>query len=174
MSARAIAAVAVLCGAAACHKPGNGTDAFRPMQVGDTAPALAMTSLHGDSVHVPASDAPVLVNVWATWCTSCAEEMGDLAEIDKDFRGRGLKVVAVSVDNGDDARVTRFVGDQKLPFTVVHDPAGAIEEKYGVVAVPTTYLIAPGGKVVWEHAGNIGPVKEELRKAAAEVLPGSR
>ncbi len=154
-----------------CHRaPSAGNEAFRPMQVGDTVPAYAMPTLQGDTVRIAASGPVTLVNVWATWCTSCAEEMKDLAQMDSSYRSRGLRVVGISVDQTGAASVQRFVKDAGIRFTVLHDPTGLIESRYGVVTVPTTYLIGANGRVRWEHAGNIAPVMTALRAETDSAL----
>ena len=141
--------------AAACSKQGESRGAaFRPLVVGDTAPAYAAVTLTGDTVRVGAGT-PVLLNVWATWCESCREEMADLAALEKKYAPEHVKVVAVSVDNGDGTRVKRFVQSEKLPFAVAHDPAGEVQKKFQAVGVPETYLISDDGRMMWVRRGGL-------------------
>jgi peroxiredoxin len=139
--------------AAACSSSDRGA-AFRPLGVGDQAPAYAVRTLAGDSVRVGAGR-PVLLNVWATWCTSCREEMQDLAAIDRAYAPRGLTVLAVSVDKGDGSRVKRFADSEKLPFRIAHDPAGEVQRTFQAVGVPETYLISSDGKLLWVQRGGL-------------------
>src|SRR3979411_803605 len=106
-------ALAVLALAAGCSSSPERGAAFRPLSVGDRSPASAVRTLAGDSVRVGAGT-PVLLNVWATWCASCREEMADLAAIDRAYAPRGVKVLAVSVGKGDGTRGKRFAGAQKV------------------------------------------------------------
>jgi thiol-disulfide isomerase/thioredoxin len=129
-------------------------EAFRPLMVGDTTPAYAAVSLTGDTVRVGAGT-PVLLNVWATWCESCKEEMADLAALEKKYEPEHVKVLAVSVDNGDGTRVKRFAESEKLPFTVAHDPAGEVQRKFQAVGVPETYLISGDGRLLWVRRGGL-------------------
>jgi len=161
-----VAAVLALVG---CSKGGaNGSDsrgeAFRPLVVGDTAPAYAAVTLTGDTVRVGAGT-PVLLNVWATWCESCREEMADLATLEKKYAPEHVKVVAVSVDNGDGTRVKRFAESEKLPFAVAHDPAGEVQQKFQAVGVPETYLVSGDGRLLWVRRGG-------LAGAGTEVMAG--
>ena len=139
---------------AACSSSSDRGAAFHPLGVGDRAPAYAVRTLAGDSVRVGAG-APVLLNVWATWCTSCREEMADLAAIDRAYASRGVKVLAVSVDRGDGARVQRFADAERLRFAVAHDPAGIVEQTFQAVGVPETYLISGDGRMLWVQRGGI-------------------
>jgi thiol-disulfide isomerase/thioredoxin len=111
-------------------------------------------TLTGDTVRVGAGT-PVLLNVWATWCESCREEMADLAALEKKYAPEHVKVVAVSVDNGDGTRVKRFAESEKLPFAVAHDPAGEVQKKFQAVGVPETYLVSGDGRMLWVRRGGL-------------------
>ena len=145
--------LAALVLAASCSGPARDAS-FRPLRVGDAAPAYATRTLTGDSVRVGAG-APVLLNVWATWCTSCREEMADLAELERLYAPKGVRVLAVSVDNGDGTRVRRFVESERMPFAVAHDPAGVVQRTFQAVGVPETYLISGDGRLLWVRRGGL-------------------
>ena len=139
--------------------------------IGGALPAYRATTLSGAPVELGGSGGPLtLVNVWATWCTSCREEMQDLAAIHHDYLPRGLRVIAVSVDAGSDALVRRFVQHEALPFPVVHDQAGAIQKDYHIVGVPTSYLIAADGRLLWQRVGGIHGELPTVRAALDKVL----
>jgi thiol-disulfide isomerase/thioredoxin len=140
------------------------------IEIGRSLSAYRATTLSGTSVEIGGrGGSPTLVNVWATWCTSCREEMQDLAAIHHDYAPRGLRVIAVSVDAGSETLVRRFVQREALPFPVVHDQAGAIQRQYHVVGVPTNYLIGADGRLLWEQVGGIHgrlpKVRVEVEKA---------
>jgi peroxiredoxin len=82
----------------------------------------------------------VLINFWATWCPPCLEEMPALERLYRQHRGNGFVLVAVSVD-ADPARVTPFVKKHELSFPVVFDPKMKLAERYGVRALPATFLV---------------------------------
>jgi len=140
------------------------------IEIGRTLPEYRATTLSGTPVELGGRGGPLtLVNVWATWCTSCREEMQDLGAIYHDYAPRGLRVVAVSVDAGSETLVRRFVQRESLAFPVVHDQAGTIQKQYHVVGVPTSYLIGADGRLLWQHVGgihgNLPTVRVELEKA---------
>jgi peroxiredoxin len=152
----------------------TSSDRFRPLAVGDAAPAFSGEVLVGagvgDTVQLAASGQVTLVNIWATWCTSCKEEMADLQALFERYRQSGLRVVAVSVDQGSPAKVQRFAQAERLGFSVVHDPAGTIQASYGVVGVPETLLIDRAGVVRWKTAGNIHGALPAARAAIDAAL----
>ena len=144
--------------------------AFRPLAPGDTVPPYAAPTLAGDTVRVAAGGSLTLVNVWATWCTSCREEMADLEAVHRDYAARGVRVVAVSVDDGDPARVRRFVEHEKLTMPIALDPAGSIQQAYSVVGVPETFLVGGDGKLVWRQQGGLHDDPAAARAAIEAAL----
>lgn len=125
-----------------------------PIGVGDQGPRFAALSLTGDSLVVGDSTSVTLVNVWATWCTSCKEEFSELERYRKTFGSNGLRVLAVSVDQGSDVKVRKFVEAQGSQFPVAHDAEARISQLYGVGGLPTTYLLDAHGKVLWRAIGD--------------------
>lgn len=166
MLRRAILAIVLI---SACRHSGRDAAAFHPLDVGEAVPAYAAPTLAGDTVRIGGPEQATVLNVWATWCTSCQEEMAALDSLTAAYAPHGVRVVAVSVDNGDIARVRRFAETNKLGMTVAHDPADRIGESYAVMGVPTTFIIDKDGKLLWRHTGNISPVLNEAREVIAKA-----
>jgi cytochrome c biogenesis protein CcmG/thiol:disulfide interchange protein DsbE len=163
---RAAAAVALLI-VASCADRDADVGAFRPMRVGDSAPAYAVESFAGEMVRVGASGdtaQPVTVlNVWATWCSACEAEMADLNALADEFGGSGVRVVGVSVDGGNGTRVKRFAESEKLDFIVAHDPDQRVQRLYQVVGVPETFVLGENGRILFRYVGNIHPMMDSVR-----------
>lgn len=154
----------------ACAKANSDAAAFKPLDVGAPVPAYAARTLSGDSIHVGGSEAPTVLNVWATWCVSCQEEMAALDSLRNEYATKGLRVVAVSVDNGDDDKVRKFAQTNHLGMTIAHDPASTINQTFEVVGVPTTFVIGRDGKLLWRHTGNVSDVMPEARATIEKAL----
>jgi len=150
------------------------TEQFAPLAVGDLAPEYGARVRHGarsgDSLQVAEAGAVTLVNVWATWCASCREEMADLDTLHQRYGSKGLRVLGVSVDQGNTDKVLRYVTREGLGFSVAHDPANSIQRVFGVVGVPETYLIDGSGRIVWKTAGNIHGALPAARAAIEQAL----
>jgi peroxiredoxin len=95
----------------------------------------------------------VLLNFWATWCLECRVELAVLQELHRDYAPRGLAVLPVNFreEPGAVRHYTRALG---LTMPLLLDPSGAIRQSYGVIGLPTSFLIGRDGRAV---ARAIGP-----------------
>ncbi|HET9948276.1 MAG TPA: TlpA disulfide reductase family protein [Longimicrobiales bacterium] len=174
MSARAglatapgIAAAAALSTLAAC---GGDAPALRPVRVGDPAPAYAAVSLEGDSVRLSDLDGPVVLNLWATWCQPCREEMPELQELAERYDGR-LEVVGVSIDSrGSEPTVRNFLDQLGVGFRILHDPEQRFVSTFRTIGVPETFLIDREGIVRARWTGPFHPLEPENVALFDEVL----
>ena len=88
----------------------------------------------------------VLVNFWATWCPPCLEEMPAMERLWRKHKDAGFVLVAVSVD-ADPKKVAPFVAEHKLTFPIALDTKMAIADKYGVRALPSSFILAKDGSL---------------------------
>jgi thiol-disulfide isomerase/thioredoxin len=120
-----------------------------------------------------------LINVWATWCVPCVEELPDLARLSYRLARRNFEVITISVDNPkEQAKALKLLQDKHVGMSPgVKDSLKAekratnnylyTEASIDELArsldpqwpgpVPYTILIAPGGQVVWRHNGALDP-----------------
>lgn len=91
----------------------------------------------------------VLLNLWATWCAPCVEEMPALDRLEATLGGAGFHVIAVSQDRGGPGAVVPFFAQQQLRTLVPYtDPKGTVGNAFRARGLPTSYLIDPMGFVV--------------------------
>lgn len=113
-------------------------------------PALGLPSLDGPPVTLSAlAGRPVLVNVWATWCKPCVNELPIFVALDRDHRADGLQIVAVAID-AELAPVEATAERLGLPFTVLHDGKGMINKAFRLQQIPATFLYDARGALVWQ------------------------
>jgi cytochrome c biogenesis protein CcmG, thiol:disulfide interchange protein DsbE len=116
---------------------------------------ISMTDLRGRVV---------LVNFWASWCLECRPDMPALERLHREFTPRGLSVISVNAREETSA-VDRYARELGLTFPLVLDPDGKINRLYGVIGLPTTFIVARDGRAV---AFAIGP--REWGSAPARAL----
>lgn len=96
----------------------------------------------------------VLVNFWATSCTTCVKEMPQITATHRKYQARGFETVAVAMSYDMPLHIVNFAKSRELPFTVVFDATGDIAKQYGSVQLtPTTFLLNKRGEVVKQVVG---------------------
>jgi peroxiredoxin len=118
------------------------------------APDFTLTSLDGKVVRL--SDLRgkiVFINIWATWCPPCKEEIPSMARFYSKMKNEGVEILAISEDRDENALID-FVKKQGLKFPIFLDPEKKIYNLYKATGVPETHLIDKSGiiKKTW-----IGP-----------------
>jgi peroxiredoxin len=122
-----------------------------PVELGSKAPDFTAFTL--DSVPKEKSLADyrgqvVMINVWATWCLPCRVEMPSIEALHKAYEPKGLKIVAVSIDDpGTDSAIRAFAKQYGLTFEILHDPAGKITELYDISGYPETFIVGKDGVI---------------------------
>ena len=122
-----------------------------PATAGRLAPRFVASTI--DSLPVVRSlddyaGIPIVLNVWATWCDPCRDEMPSLQTLQQDYRSKGLRVVAVSVDDASqDPLIREFVQEYHLTFDVLHDAKADIMQQYQVRGVPQTFLVSRASRI---------------------------
>lgn len=95
---------------------------------------------------------PLLINVWASWCGPCRQEMGSLERLFRRVNGRQFNIVGVSTD--DDARAAmRFILQSAITFDNYLDNKLTLENMLGASAIPLTILVDAQGRVVMKIRG---------------------
>lgn len=155
-------------------------DRFMPVDVGSRAPDFAAVDLGGREVSLDdARGDVVMLNIWATWCPPCREEMPSMQRLYEEVGDEGLRIIAVSVDaapgrvdpsgraGGD---VAEFARDMGLTFEIWHDPSGRIQQTYRTTGVPESFVINRDGIIVkkvigstmWDSEANVALVRRLL------------
>lgn len=114
----------------------------------------------------------VLVNFWATSCTSCVAEMPKLIATYDKYQAKGFETIAVAMSYDPPSYVVNFAQSRKLPFKVAFDNTGAIASAWGDVRLtPTTYLLNKRGEIVRRFVGE--PDFADLHLLIEELLAQS-
>lgn len=140
-----------------CSSQANGATAPKSpsVSVGSTpnhmAPGFKLQSLQGTTVSLQSllGHHAILLNAWASWCDNCVEETPDLVRLASEY-SQTLSVVGVDMTQQEVSvkDVKSFVARYGIKYPVLLDPNGDFLNSYNVVGLPTSFLLAPSGKII--------------------------
>jgi thiol-disulfide isomerase/thioredoxin len=145
----------------------------QPVDVGRPAPPVRAVDLQGRPVALAQLRGQVvLLNIWATWCAPCREEMPSLERLHRRLAPEGLRIVAVSVDEGARRVVADFARRFGLTFAIWHDPANRVGRAYRITGLPESFLIDRDGVIVkrvigakvWDDSATVALVRRVLHE----------
>ena len=115
----------------------------------------------------------VLLNIWASWCTSCRDEMEDLMAVQEQYGPKGFALVAVNIDNAPSSAVDFLKRlesrtKKKPGFILLYDKDKSVSKDYLQRAMPTSYLIDREGILRKIYPGSFSKTTLETLKAAIE------
>ena len=133
----------------------------QPTDSDDTAPRLGkpladftLPDLQGRSVQLTALRGKVVfVNVWATWCPPCVEEMPTMQQLYDRLHGRGLEILAVSLDALGAQVVAPFIQSHRLSFPTLLDTKNLVQRLYRTTGVPESFIVDKRGILVEKVVG---------------------
>ena len=111
-----------------------------------------------------------LVNIWATWCPPCREEMPAMQKLYDALKDKGFRIAAVSIDEGSVKDVTAFTQRLGLTFDILHDKSGKIETIYQTTGYPERFLVDKNGIIVRKQIGEHPWGSPANQRIVAELL----
>lgn len=119
------------------------------------APEVTFVDLQGNKLSTQdLRGKVVMINFWATSCTTCVKEMPQMVDTYKKYKDRGLEFVAVAMSYDPPNYVLNFAETRQLPFKVALDSQGQLAKSFGNVQLtPTTFVIDKQGHIVKRYLG---------------------
>lgn len=151
----ALAALALLAG--------SNSASGKEISPGDEAPEIKAAGwLNTDPLKLEAlRDKIVVVEFWATWCPPCRTSIPHLIKLHDTYKDKGVVVIGLTDEGAAD--IASFVTKMKMTYALGTDSSSG--NAYGVRGIPTAFIVAPGGKVVWR-----GHPMNGLDEAVADAL----
>lgn len=127
------------------------------------APEVQFSTIEGEKLTLAdLRGRPVLVNFWATTCPGCIKEMPHLAELYEKLNPQGLELIGVAMHYDPPNQVLAMAERRQLPYPIALDTDASIAGAFGDVELtPTTFLVAPDGRIVFHKLGELDMPKLE-------------
>jgi peroxiredoxin len=152
---------------AACAGPGEA--APEGVLEGTRAKGFELESLEGDLVSLgDYRGSIVLVNLWATWCQPCREEIPDLLAAYDEHKDAGFLVLGVNVEESVET-VAPFVEEFGITYPVLMDKDAEILKAYRAQGLPMSFIVDRDGMIRVRHTGYLS--EEQLQSYLAQLLP---
>jgi cytochrome c biogenesis protein CcmG/thiol:disulfide interchange protein DsbE len=172
----AVALVLAALGVAVARGPG-GTGSADAGGIGPTggalagkrAPALAGTTITGDRFRWRSQGRVTVVNIWASWCGPCREELPTLVQLQHQWAGHGVRLVTIDTKDGPVAARSFLHRLRVSDLLAVSDPEGRLAVAWGATGVPETVVVDRDGVVRarWLGAVRRDWLDEELQRWTA-------
>lgn len=111
----------------------------------------------------------VLLDFWASWCGPCRESFPAYDRLSREWSAHDFVVLAVNLDEMIDGP-SAFLEEHPVRYTSVADPAGEIARRYGLIGMPSSFIIDKDGIVRARHVGFKAGDVDELRREIGALL----
>jgi peroxiredoxin len=140
--------------------------------VGVEAPTFSLQTLDGEQLDLAdlAGD-PVVVTFWASWCSTCKQDMPAIQRLADRWGPHGVSVVGVVIDDELGA-AQEVAAEHQLRYPSAFDAAGEVARAYAVTGTPETYLIGADGRIAAMWIGPLPAAELELQLAIATESAG--
>jgi len=149
---------------------------FAASHAGDKAVGFTLPNLYNANVKSTLSHYKgkvVLLNLWASWCGGCQEEMPLFVKLQNEFKGRAFHIVLSSIDK-DPQNAIDFLHsiDSKRVLEALYDETKILPKAYSCIGMPSSYLIDKNGKIVQVYVGSMDDESMNKLKQKIKSLLG--
>jgi len=126
-----------------------------------TSPDISLMTIKGEEIQLASlRGKPLLVTFWATTCPGCIKEMPHLIELYDELAPEGLEIIGIAMDYDPPNRVLAMSKARNIPYPIALDIHADAARAFGNVRLtPTSFLIAPDGRIVYQKIGTINMVR---------------
>jgi thiol-disulfide isomerase/thioredoxin len=124
----------------------------------NTLPSANLKTLDGqhvDLISFADNGKTTIISMWATWCAPCKKELDAIAEIYEEWQLKyNVELVAITIDTQRQlAKVKPMVESKGWNYTILSDANNQLRNSLGVMSIPQTFVVSPGGEIVYSHTG---------------------
>ncbi|MGB5260352.1 MAG: TlpA disulfide reductase family protein [Gammaproteobacteria bacterium] len=138
------------------------------------SPDISLMTIKGEKLQLDSyRGRPLLVTFWATTCPGCIREMPHLIELYQELHPQGLEIIGIAMDYDPPNQVLAMSKARAIPYPIALDIQADAAHAFGDVRLtPTSFLIAPDGRIVYQKTGEMDMLK--IRKEILAMLTAAR
>ena len=115
----------------------------------------------------------MVVNLWATWCGPCRQEIPELVKLHKEFHSRGVEIIGLTTENPDTSaeKVHKFIQDFQIDYRIGWAPAEVgVPLMQGHEAIPQIFVISRDGRILQRFIGYSAAYSTQLKQVLEDAL----
>ena len=144
------------------------------VKIGQKAPDFTLKTLDGGEVTLSEyfGKKVVMLEFWATWCNICVAEIPNLVKNYETFKDKGFEILAITLQSGDDAEISKVVQENGIQYPVLIDDRLKVATKiYGLAGpIPLKVIIGADGVVKYSHVGDYPPGEDEIPFVVEDLI----
>ena len=136
----------------------------------EVAPRFVVDGFRGGEIRLDELDGQVIyLDFWASWCGPCVKSFPFMEELQQTYGDKGLTVIAINMDQERDSAES-FLDEYRVTFSIGSDPSGSLAEDFGVIGMPTAFIIDRNGVIRKTHSGFKSKDKKKITEIIEELL----
>lgn len=140
-------------------------------RIGFRAPNFTLNDLNGRKVSIAdMRGRVVLINFWATWCGPCKVEMPSMNSLYNDLKGKDFELLAISSDVQGEKVVKPYITKGGFSFPVLIDSSFKVNGDYGIIGIPTTFIVDKDGMITHKILGPRDWNSPEARELIKRIM----
>lgn len=152
---------------------GRKRDKYYLVTEGLEVPAFSLPTLDGETITLTEQRGKVLlINLWATWCPACIEEMPSMERLYQDLKKRDVPfdMLAINIDSSNVAELKQFARKMNITFPILYDRSKNVPYLFKSIGIPETYIVDKKGVIRKKIIGGYDWDREDTRQLIEELL----
>jgi len=165
--------VVILLVAAILYTVGRKRDKYYLVTEGVATPQFTLPNLYGETITLTEQRGKVLlINLWATWCPACIEEMPSMERLYQDYKGNGTRfdMLAINIDSTNTVQLKEFARKMNITFPILYDKSQQVPYMFKSIGIPESYIVDKKGMIRKKIIGGYDWDRPDTRQLIEELL----